>query len=190
MRERGLLLAIALLAGCGGASPTPTRGDGEEASDVERYFPSAPGTAWSYDVVAGEGPPALVIARVVARDQDRVAISVSGSEPNQYQLRRDGVYSTDAGAYALKWPLEVGSTWIGRGEGLATIVDVDATLDTPAGRFARCVVVREEREAPPTTVETHFCPDVGVARLEVELRLEAGAIRTVTQIRGFSPGGG
>jgi hypothetical protein len=186
MRARSYI-ALLCLAGCGAASPAPARPDARDGA-VELYFPSALGTAWSYDVAVGEGPEALVIARVVAREGDLVAISVSGSEPNQYQLRSDGVFSTDAGVYSLKWPLEVGATWPSRGGGLATVVETSSVVATSAGRYEGCVLVREERPSPPATIETHFCPGVGVARLEVRMTLDEGELRTVTQLRGFAPG--
>jgi hypothetical protein len=175
------------LAACGGAGTPPER-PLASAGSVERYFPAAMGTAWSYDVTTGDGTSSLIIARVVAREGDRVAISVSGSEPNQYELRSDGVFSSDTGTYALRWPLEVGRSWPSRAGGEATIVETSRRVETLAGRFEGCVLVRETRPSPPATIDTYFCPDVGVARLEVEITLDEVSLHTVTSLRGFAAG--
>jgi hypothetical protein len=181
------LMWLVGLAACGGASAPPTPPP-ESADSVERYFPAALGTAWSYDVTTDDGAQSLIIARVVAREGDRVAISVSGSEPNQYELRRDGVFSSDTGTYALRWPLEVGRSWPSRAGGEAHIVETSKSVETNAGRFDDCVLVREARPSPPATIDTCFCPGVGVARLEVKLTLDEGSLRTVTSLRGFAAG--
>lgn len=186
MRSAALAFSLSLVA-CGGAGPeAPPRP--APAFDVERLFPSALGTAWSYDVTVGEGPLSLVVARVVQREGDRVAISVSGSEPNQYQLRDDGVFSIDTGTYVLRFPLVVGSTWPSRGGGRAGIARVDAVVETGAGRFEGCAVVREARPSPEAEIETSYCPGVGVARIEVRMRLDEGELRTTSRLRGFAEG--
>ena len=51
----------------------------------------------------------------------------------------------EPGAFVLKEPLEVGTTWPGEHGGKARIIAVNVTIEVPAGRFSGCVQTLEER---------------------------------------------
>jgi hypothetical protein len=68
----------------------------------------------------------------------------------------------------LKLPLAVGTSWRGEHGGQSRILNVAASVDTPAGHYEGCVQTLEERLGDqPTRYATTFCPEVGVVQVEV-----------------------
>ena len=177
------LLALLLSACQAGLGATGSRDD---RLRIDRLYPMREGSVWTYDVDTGEGVPTLAITRVSAHGGSRVEIS-SGGVPVAYELRSDGLYRTDRGAYVLKLPLRPGASW-DAGEGAsAEVTDIEKKVSTPAGDFSGCVETRESGSASGKVVRTVFCPDVGPVELEssLELAVTGGSARVLARLRGY-----
>lgn len=185
-RLRVSSLITLVIAGCGAAEIAPAAPTAE-LSALERYFPAAEGSVWSYDVDTGEPLKSLVITRVVMRQGEHFALSSSGSEPVFYQLREDGIFHLDSGSYLLKLPLEIGTTWRSRG-GVAEIVEVGTDVrierEEESAHFSPCVVVEERGRASSARIRTTYCEGVGVVRIETELEAALHPRPTVATLRG------
>jgi hypothetical protein len=168
-------LSLALL-GCGGAPSEPRASawnappQGVRAASsgtrAERYFPLVDGYVYLYATAAEGGEGGLLVARV-RRSSERAGELRFPSGAARFQYTAEGVVRVEPGAFVLKEPLEVGTTWPGEHGGKARIIAVDVTIEVPAGRFSGCVQTLEERlgDRPARYVST-FCPDVGVVSLE------------------------
>lgn len=160
------LAALALLMGCGGA--TPNVQSPELDRSVGNYFPLAEGNAWAYDVTDGDRERGFMPVTVRAASAGHFEVLMAGTEVT-YRRRDDGLFDERNGVYVLREPLEVGTTWEARGQRQAEIVDIEAQVETPAGIFEHCVHVAE-RGAGDTRVDNYFCPGIGIARVLIEVR--------------------
>lgn len=181
-------VASALLAACASApSPKPAA----PALSPARLYPMPAGSAWSYDVETGEGPPVLAITRVIESAPDRATVQ-SGESTIAYVLRADGIFREDRGGYLLKSPIHVGASWPSGGGVQASVQRTDVALETKAGHFSGCVEVLEQGSPSGAVVTTTYCPDVGPARVvsSMQLALAAeGGVQVVAQLRGYQIGG-
>jgi hypothetical protein len=181
-----LLLLPLCLAGCASA-PAAVPG---RAVTPARLYPLAAGSAWSYDVDAGDGVPVLAIARV-AEAGPAYAVVQGGEGMTRYELRPDGIFRSDKGGYLLKAPLAAGARW-GSGANLeASVIRTGVAIDTPAGRFQDCVEVLERGAQSGAEISTTYCPDVGPVQVvsSVALDLNPGQnVRVVARLRGFTLG--
>ncbi len=162
------LAALALLMGCGGA--TPNVGPAELDRSVAHYYPLATGNAWAYDVTDGDRERGFMPVTVQAASAGRYELLMAGTEVT-YRRRDDGLFDERNGVYVLREPLEVGTTWEARGQRQAEIVDIEARVETPAGTFEHCVQVAERGEGD-TSVDNYFCPGIGIARVRIEVRTQ------------------
>lgn len=194
-------LALALLGcgvapglGCGGAAasapPQPAWNaapDGQQGvssgTQAERYFPLVDGHIYHYATFTERGEAGLLVARV-HRSGARHGELRFPSGVRRFEYSGEGVIRADTGAFVLKEPIAVGTTWRGEHGGRARIVAVGVTIEVPAGRFTGCVQALEERlgDRPARYVST-FCPDVGVVALEAS----GGASYEKAELKSYAP---
>jgi hypothetical protein len=171
----------AMLAHCA-ASETATRPTELTARSL---YPLAAGNAWSYDVDTGDGSAILAITRVT-EVRGNVAEVVTGETPNRYQLRRDGIWRIERGAYLLRGPIAPGARWPSGGGLTATVARIGLRVDTPAGRFERCVEIREDGTLTGGTIHTTYCPEVGPVLVRTETQLSHATARIQARLRGYA----
>src|SRR5689334_16410213 len=156
----------------------------------ERLYPMALGSAWSYDVDAGDGsPPVLAIARVIEASPGRATMQ-GGEGVTHYELRPDGIFRVEQDGYLLKAPLRAEASWAS-GRGMqARIQHLGIVLETPAGRFEACVEVLEQGSTSGATIRTTYCPGVGPVQVvsSMQMQLSAEPVQVVARLRGFRLG--
>lgn len=182
---RCLCACLVLLLGCA-SSPKPP--PSQELTPA-RLYPMAAGSAWSYDVDAGDGTTVLAIARVASVGEGVAAIQ-GGEGTTQYELRADGIYRIERGGYLLKAPLRPGARWSSGGGMEAEVTAMDAALETPAGQFRGCVEVVERGSPTGAVITTTYCPDVGPVQVLSSLIMTTGQVQVVARLRGYQIGDG
>lgn len=179
-RAAALAAVVVVAAGCGGARTAPDHADDRDPLAPRSLYPLAAGRVWSYDVDTGDGLSTLAITRVVSVRGPRVEVS-SGSDPVVYEVGPEGIAYPGRDAWLLRAPIAEGATWPGRAGRRATVTDVDATIEVPAGRFRGCVVVAEADPATGRRIRTTYCPFVGPVEVRSELTLDvAGGVQRAT----------
>lgn len=176
------LLAI---AGCS-STPEPAKpGEGwqkasagvagaQSGSSLERYFPLVDGTLYHYKVESlGDTPGGggMLMMRVHRSSASQGELrKPTGTQA--FELLPDAIATTTktgAPAFLLKAPIEGKGSWLGPHGGVTRVAEPAASITTQAGTFNGCVVTVEERGGDkPLKVTTTLCPDVGIARLQVE----------------------
>jgi hypothetical protein len=151
------------------------KGPAEELPMEEVFFPLRDGHIYQYDVVGQDGRTAFLITKVSRQDQ--TATLASGDSVQHLTIRTDGVYN-ESGYYIVKSPMAQGLEWSGQ-SGVVRVVEVGQLVETGAGRFTDCIVTREVTQGTVElrTVETTFCPYVGLVKLNVR-----AAADQVTQV--------
>ena len=129
------------------------------------YYPLAVGTAWTYEVRGG-GRTTRDTVKIIGQDGPWFLDDHRG----RLRLEADGVRDRDR--YLLRAPLTTGKTWsaveqmvVQRFEVAAT----DAAVTVPAGRFERCVVIRNEQAIAAGgryVTEWTYAPGVGLIALK------------------------
>lgn len=173
---------LLLLAACGGAQT----GHGDDGPrGAEAYFPLSEGTAWSYDVDDGVGT-VLAISRVESRSGRRANVVDPAGALVPYEVREDGIFRPDKGVYLLREPLTVGASWTSTAGMTATVRAIDRVVDTPAGRFERCLEVIQEGGEQGLRITTDYCPHVGPVKIVAAMTLGAGRSASTTGVlRGW-----
>jgi hypothetical protein len=159
-------VAAAALA-CSGAQPRPEKEPAAPtpAESPAAFYPLAIGNSWTYEVTSGGGTRRDTV-QIVGRDGPWFL------DDHRGRLRADETGVRDADRYLLRSPLTPGAKWtavenlvVQRFEVVATQADVA----TRAGRFARCVVVRNEQPLAngrgKYVTEWTYAPHVGLAQL-------------------------
>lgn len=175
------IVVAALLSGCA-AAERPTR---PTALTVRSLYPLQAGNAWSYDVDTGDGTAILAITRVTAVRGNVVEV-VTGETPSHYELRPDGIWRVERGAYLLHAPIAVGESWPSGGGLTATIERTEVSVETTAGHFDRCVEVREDGTATGGTIHTTYCPEVGPVLVQTATALSHTTARVEARLRGYA----
>jgi hypothetical protein len=154
---------LALVACGGGAKAPPAAHPTSEG--IAAFFPLEEGNIFHY--VTKEGPDTgMLVAKAVRRDATHGELRVSNGS-KRFVFAPDGI-AYDGGAYILKAPIEVGTTWAGEHGGTTKIDATDAAVDVPAGHFSGCVrTVEIGGRAPGGRWETTYCPGVGMVLLVV-----------------------
>lgn len=185
----GLALAHGLaVGGCGGA---PVRTDVADPSMREpaRLYPLSDGYAWTFRNDPGGGLPALnSILRVASSNGSTARVeSMANGDGRTYERRTDGIFWVEGGIYQLRAPIEAGTSWPSSNGRTARVIDVDVTVEVPAGRFTHCVEVREEGGDAGLTVRTVYCPDIGPTVVEAfqELTLSASGVHTTSELQAY-----
>lgn len=172
MRE-GLAFVIACSLGAGAAapacSPSPATAPIRPvpATTVRDFYPLAPGAVWSYRVrVPGDDGGVFTTTRVEAVSGALVDLASEGRR-FRYRVEDRAILKTEAGYPLLQAPLVRDASWPIPGAGSVTVADVGRVVETAAGRFADCIVVREEVQDLGIRLETTYAPGVGPVLIEV-----------------------
>ncbi len=166
--SRLLVFALAVSA-CGGEAPrarAPSlQGSTANTSSVERFFPLEEGKIYHY-VTHDGSDTGMLVAKVRRPDATRGELRLSNAT-KRFTFAPEGIRYV-GGAYILKAPAEVGSSWTGEHGGTTKITATDAAASVPAGHFASCLRTVEEGGRPPgSRYETTYCPGVGMVLLVV-----------------------
>lgn len=180
---RTAALTLCLAVACAGKSPPPTSRIAIDPSDL---YPLQTGNAWSYDVDTGEPSTTLAITRVEAFD-GRLAQVRSGQTVVRYEVLAEGIRVPPGDAWLIRAPLENGATWPGRGGRVARVISTNATIETRAGAFDRCVEVLETGGKFELEVRTVYCAGVGPVSVDSTMRSNmSDRVLTVSaQLRGY-----
>jgi hypothetical protein len=167
MRHPGVLV-LPLAVACGGAAPKPPTdpiAPATSAGSLERYFPLEEGKLYNY--VTKEGAETgMLVAKVRRADATHGELRLSNAT-KRFVISADGI-GYDGGAFILKGPAEVGTSWTGEHGGTTRIAATDAAVTVPAGSYAQCLRTVEEGGRPPgSKYETTYCPGVGMVLLVV-----------------------
>ncbi len=161
------------------------KGAAVELPPEEVYFPLNDGHIFQYTVQGQDGRAGLLVTKV-SRD-DASATLTSGERVVRLTVRSDGIYN-ESGHYVLKLPLVKGAEWSGQ-SGVVSVVRDGQTVETGAGKFVQCIVTREVTQGTVEvrSVETTFCPNVGLVRLEVQALGETLTEVEVATLQYFGP---
>lgn len=182
-----LALAIAGTLGCASSAKQQPNlaGPAEELPAAEVYFPLRDGHIYQYSVVGQDGRSGLLINKI-SRNDDSASLT-SGELVQQLTVRGDGIYN-ESGYYVVKLPMVVGAEWSGR-SGLVKVVAVGQRVETGAGKFVDCVLTREVTQGTVEvrSVETTFCPNVGLVRLQARAEGSAAVSVEEATLQYFGP---
>jgi len=164
-----LACACWALASCKGApargTPAPTAAEAQAGTDPALYYPLAVGNSWTYQITDGSGSHEDTV-EIVGRDGPWFI------DDHRGRIRVDSEGVRDADRYLLHAPLTPSARWsavenlvVQRFEVAAT----DAKVETKAGTFSSCVVVRNEQPLPKKqgklVTEWTYAPRVGLVQL-------------------------
>lgn len=165
-------LFAALAVACGSPGPAPAAPGGPAAappsgSPVESYFPLVQGHMYTYATRDG-AETGTVSMRVERGDATHGKLVVVGSgSAKRFVYEKDGV-AYEGGAYILKAPLEVGTSWPGEHGGSAQIAKTDLTMTAGGKTYGSCIQTVEDGTRPPgARYTTTYCPGVGMVLFEV-----------------------
>lgn len=178
-----VLLAPALVAGCGGAPvrTTTVRTGPLTARDL---YPLGEDYIWTYDIDTQTGIPTLGIRRVIRATPPTYVLQFDAERAEHtYELREGGIYDVESDAWLLRDPIAVGTTWPSQGGRTARITEVARDVDIPAGHFEDCIEVRETGSETGPDLITVYCPDQGPVIIESHQSLELATSGGIT-IRG------
>lgn len=188
-----LVIVAILIGGCAKTNiPTPAPDSTKPNHQVENsiaiknkpsdFFPLTKGSTWQYK---GEGNEYASFTREVIFTKDNLAqvrednggtVSASVFKSTDNEIVRTFFQGEEAYGeinlleqksndelIVLKAPLEVGTKWE-NSTGMREIVDVNASVETPAGRFEKCIVVKIT--SPDSTLYEYFHEGVGMVKRE------------------------
>jgi len=158
--------ALCVVAACAGQSGTHSP---PAAFDPSEFYPLQAGNAWSYDVDTGEARTTLGITRVESFD-GRIATVQTGRAVVRYEVLPEGIRVPPDDAWLIRGPLAEGATWPGRGGRSARLTSLEVRVDTPAGKFERCIEVVETGGKLDLEVSTVYCPRVGPVTVASTMR--------------------
>jgi hypothetical protein len=184
LRATIFAFACATWVGCKGPSPreakASTAAQASNAADPALYYPLAVGNSWTYQVTDGSGAHEDTI-QIVGRDGPWFI------DDHRGRIRVDGEGVRDADRYLLRSPLKPSARWSAV-ENLVVqrfeVTTTDAKVETKAGGFANCVVVRNEQPLPKNqgklVTEWTYAPRVGLVQV---LTQTVGPSGTRDQVR-------
>ena len=134
------------------------------------YQPLAIGNRWTYRGTMG-GQTVEKSITILGIDQGFFVDDAGG----RLKIDRDGL--RDDKRYLLKDPVTRGGKWMAVVSPVSTeryeITETGVTVETPAGKFERCVVVRAVNRIDGTKQlenEWTYAPGVGIVKIESKLR--------------------
>jgi hypothetical protein len=146
----------------------PPRAEAIATSSVDRLLPLRDRTQFAYESVNDDTGGAGMFVTRIRRASERILLTTGGIT-KVLEVRPDGIARAESHAYLLKSPVQLGATWPGEAGGTVRISAVDRTVRIPAGVFVGCVETTELRGGDARReITTVFCPDVGIATMEVE----------------------
>ena len=164
-----LACACAAWVSCKGAEPRPATAapaaQAANATDPALYYPLAVGNSWTYQVTDGSGAHEDTI-QIVGRDGPWFI------DDHRGRIRVDSEGVRDADRYLLRSPLTPSARWSAV-ENLVVqrfeVTTTEAKVETKAGGFTNCVVVRNEQPLPKNqgklVTEWTYAPRVGLVQL-------------------------
>ncbi|HEY0840664.1 MAG TPA: hypothetical protein VGD74_10800 [Vulgatibacter sp.] len=141
LTSRSLAVALCLLgSACATPGPVSTAASpGLDGGDLRSLLPLAVGNEWRFRTI-GDDRGGQVVVRIEKEEGGFHVDNLGGA------FRFDAEGLRDRERYLVLLPLEEGHRWESRLEGGVVeryeIVDVEATVEVPAGTFRRAVVVR------------------------------------------------
>ena len=166
------LLGLAACAPAAAAPASPAARGGAPLdpalAELERFLPLHDGHVLSYRVWLGNaGTPEQVIFQVERHSPARASLR-AGSHVRQLEIGVKGVRLV-TGGYLLVPPLERGAEWTGAA-GPVQLSATGVAVKVPAGHFEGCLetLERDTRGPLERRILTSYCPDVGIARIEVD----------------------
>ncbi len=186
-----IVLMAAAFTGCSKSNvqiPPPGSSDKAPGAPVQPaqkagdYFPLTVGSSWQY---LGEGNEYASFNRLVlfakgnraqVRSDNGGTVSAMVFETTDTAVTRVYMKGEEYGSanfldaepneniMILKTPLETGTKWEDSNGGTREIVDINAALDTPAGRFENCVKVKITGQN--STIYEYYKEGVGLVRSE------------------------
>lgn len=175
------VLAAGSLSGCksGAGAQEPI----EARHQPARLMPLAEGNVWTYDAYDQDGNgPTIAGIQVTALGENEFVVSSLFSQNSRetYQVRPEGIYLPDSGAWLLRTPVTVGQRWPTRNERQAEVVNTNVRIETPRGTFEGCVQVNEDGGEMEIHVETVYCTDIGAVAMASSMTSDMTGM-TVTQ---------
>jgi hypothetical protein len=170
-------------AGCKGAPPKDAKAPAAQAVNAAEpglYYPLAVGNSWTYQVTDGSGAHQDTI-QIVGRDGPWFI------DDHRGRIRVDSEGVRDADRYLLRSPLQPSARWSAV-ENLVVqrfeVTTTEAKVETKAGGFSGCVVVRNEQPLPKKqgklVTEWTYAPRVGLVQI---LTQTVGPSGTRDQVR-------
>ncbi len=183
-----------LLAACGSSQPRTALDDLPVLPDdsvdygaLYRFLPLYNNTVYSYRTLNEQsGETGIFVIRVRHLPSGLVEFNAGGRQ-QWLELTENAVRQTSGGSL-LRMPLEVGKTWKGP-SGIVKLTAVGRRVDVPAGSYRNCIITTEANLVGDTEqrVITSYCPDVGIARLEVESTVSNTKRRDIAELDSFRP---
>ena len=160
----GIVSSSAIACASEPARKTADAEPNEAGASPADYVPLAVGNAWTYQVRSGGGTASDTV-RIVGRD------GAWFLDDHRGRMRFDRYGLRDASRYLLRGPLAAGKSWSSVEEMAVQrfeIVSTDAQIQTPAGRFEKCVVVKNSEPLEHGGVfitEWTYAPQTGLVAL-------------------------
>lgn len=109
-----------------------------------------------------------VSMRVERGDKTHGKLVVVGTGmAKRFVYEKDGV-AYEGGAYVLRAPIEVGTSWPGEHGGTAKIEKTDLSMTVAGKTYGSCIQTVEDGNRPPgSRYTTTYCPGVGMVLFEV-----------------------
>lgn len=173
-RFLAIVLAATSLAACAAERPVPTEPAATAASaaaEIAAFVPLAVGNRWTY---------VTRFADKVERNTVQIEREEGGffRDNQRGALSFDGEGLRDEQRYLILGPLRAGRSWEsllpGGKRERYEILRTDATVEVPAGRFERVLLVRGVSPIDAGTdleVEWAWAPGVGLIRMETTARI-------------------
>lgn len=188
-----LVCAGAGLSACATAAPPeavkadkPDRSAGPSPSI---FYPLAVGNAWTYEARGG-GRTSRDTIKIIGQDGPWFL------DDHRGRLRADSEGIRDRDRYLLRAPLVPGQTWSAVEQMVVQRFEVvanDAVVATPAGRFEKCVVIRNVQSLPgggKYTTSWTYAPGIGLVALKTTAQQKGvEQEQTSLQLVSFDRGG-
>ncbi|MBK7581304.1 MAG: hypothetical protein IPI67_13950 [Myxococcales bacterium] len=178
-----------LFTACGGAPAAqnnsklgPTK---PVITDVERFMPLTADTVYAFETSIENTGEKGVLMMHVDRPRPNQAVLTVGGRAQRLEIAPQGI-RLENGGWLLKAPLEVASQFKGQ-FGQVVVRSIDATIETPAGRFTGCVETIEDSQVVKKRVITTFCPDIGIVSLDAEGSIGDDFGRERAVLRSYGP---
>jgi len=193
-----LPLAFAVLVACagcaGGAASAPAPAEAAKAEiavgpSPSIFYPLGVGNAWTYEAKGG-GNTSRDTITIVGQDGPWFL------DDHRGRLRADSEGIRDRDRYLLRAPLVPGKVWSAVDSMVVQRFEVvanDAVIATPAGRFEKCVVIRNVQSLPAGgryTTEWTYAPGIGLVALKTTAQQKGKEQpQTSLQLVSFERGG-
>jgi hypothetical protein len=179
----GALLILGVSCGCA-RSASPNSSAQANRNPLDLYFPLRD-TTYTYQITVGPRAPDMFMVRVRKTGPSSAEVR-TGQSSRQVAIHADSLTRQGSGTL-LRLPLTEGSSWQGD-KGRTVLQEVHASVQVPAGNFRDCLKTVEELGADARSrVITYYCPDVGIALMEVDEWAESRKVVERVQLRSYGP---